>query len=127
MWGPGEEGIAGAVVGASAGAAVAAPRTGLGDLVAVLRHARLMVSGDTGPTHIAAALGTPVIALFGPTSADRNGPWVPADIAISRYSDCACHYERRCRRLAAGNWCLATITEAEVRAAIERRLGQVAS
>ena len=44
-----------------------------------LRHRQtreLMVSGDTGPLHIAAAVGTPVVALFGPTHPERNGPWV---------------------------------------------------
>ena len=43
-----------------------------------------MVSGDTGPLHIAGAVGTPIVALFGPTFAERNGPWSRADIAISR-------------------------------------------
>ena len=51
---------------------------------AIAKGARLMVSGDTGPLHIAAAVGTPIVALFGPTRAERNGPWSPADIVVSR-------------------------------------------
>ncbi len=122
LWGPGERELAEAVVAASAGAARVAPETAVADLVALSRKAALMVSGDTGPTHIAAAVGTPVVALFGPTSPARNGPWRERDITISRYDECDCHYERRCRRDAA-RWCLGTIGEDEVRRAIDVRLG----
>ena len=121
LWGPGEEGIAQAVVEASGGAAVIAPPTRLTDVVAIARAARLMLSGDTGPTHIAAAVGTPIVALFGPTDAHRNGPWDARDIALERYGRCDCHYERQCRRDDA-TWCLGTIAEDEVRRAIEARL-----
>src|SRR5688572_12172199 len=122
LWGPGEEAIAGAVVAASGGAAVAAPTTSLSDLVALSRRAALMVSGDTGPTHIAAAVGTPVVALFGPTNPARNGPWRAEDRSIARYHACDCHYERRCRH-DDSRWCLATIGVDEVIAAIDTRLG----
>lgn len=119
LWGPGEEPLARAVVEGSAGAAQLAPVTSLGDLLALSRAASLMVSGDTGPLHIAAAAGTPVVALFGPTDPARNGPWSPADVTISRYAGCDCHYQRRCHR---ANWCLADVAVAEVTAAIQQRL-----
>jgi lipopolysaccharide heptosyltransferase I len=122
LWGPGEQPLAEAVVEHSQGAAVAAPPTSLSDLVAIAAAAALMVSGDTGPTHVASALGTPVVSLFGPTSPDRNGPWVEADESVSRYSECQCHYQRVCRHGDGAAWCLGTIGEAEVRAAIDRRL-----
>jgi heptosyltransferase I len=121
LWGPGESAAAESVVAASDGAATLAPPTGLGDLVALSRAASLMVSGDTGPTHIAAAVGTPVVALFGPTDPARNGPWDTDDRVVSRYEQCGCHYERRCRR-ADREWCLGTITVDEVTAAIDARL-----
>jgi lipopolysaccharide heptosyltransferase I len=121
LWGPGEEPLASAIVASSSGAATMAPPTNLTDLVALSRAARLVVSGDTGPTHIAAAVGTPVVALFGPTDPLRNGPWSSTDRSLSRYSTCDCHYERRCRR-SADEWCLGTISEAEVRGAIGVRL-----
>jgi lipopolysaccharide heptosyltransferase I len=121
LWGPGEEPIARAVVSGSSGAAIVAPPTRLPDLVALARGARLMVSGDTGPTHIAEAVGTPVVSIFGPTNPARNGPWNSADIALSRYDRCDCHYQRTCRRGDAG-WCLATITVEEVISAVDRRL-----
>jgi len=121
LWGPGEEDVARAVVAAAGAGAHLAPPTGLHELIALLRHARLMISGDTGPTHIAAALGVPVVALFGPTTPQRNGPWSAADVSISRYEQCDCHYERRCRRDAA-EWCLGTITASDVTAAVDERL-----
>jgi heptosyltransferase I len=121
LWGPGEEELARAVVSSSSGAATEAPRTHLTDLVALSRAARLLVSGDTGPTHIAAAVGTPVVALFGPTDPLRNGPWSPDDRTLSRYSTCDCRYERRCRRTAE-QWCLGSIGEEEVREAVDARL-----
>ena len=52
-----------------------APPTGLRELAAVLRDATLVVGGDTGPLHLAAALGTRVVGLYGPTSVRRNGPF----------------------------------------------------
>jgi heptosyltransferase-1 len=52
-----------------------APPTDLRELAAVLRDATLVVGGDTGPLHLAAALGTRVVGLYGPTSLRRNGPF----------------------------------------------------
>jgi heptosyltransferase-1 len=125
LWGPGEDAMAAEVVAASGGAAIAAPATRVPELVALARHARLVVSGDTGPLHIAAALGVPAVALFGPTDPRRNGPWHSADVAISRYDRCDCHYERRCRR-DPGRWCLGTISVDDVIKSIdERRMPRV--
>lgn len=118
LWGPGEEGLAGAVVESSGGAGRVAPPTGLTDLLALSRVASLMVSGDTGPLHIAAAAGTPTVSLFGPTDPHRNGPWSSDDRTVSRYGACGCHYERRCRK---ASWCLESIPVAEVTAAIQQR------
>jgi lipopolysaccharide heptosyltransferase I len=122
LWGPGEQPLAKEIASASEGAAIEAPPTSLTDLVGLSRAASLMVSGDTGPLHIAAAVGTPVVGLFGPTDPHRNGPWDSRDIAIERYERCACHYERRCRHADPREWCLGTIGVDEVSAAIDRRL-----
>jgi lipopolysaccharide heptosyltransferase I len=118
LWGPGEEGLAGAVVETSGGAARVAPPTNLRDLLALSRAASLMVSGDTGPLHIASAAGTPTVSLFGPTDPHRNGPWAQDDVTVSRYGACGCHYERRCRK---PEWCLGSVELAEVTAAIQQR------
>jgi heptosyltransferase-1 len=122
LWGPDEESLADAVVAASAGAAVKAPRTGLEDLLALARGARILISGDTGPLHIGAAAGTPVVGLFGPTDPRRNGPWAPDDGTVSRYEGCECHYKRRCTSAA---WCLGQVPVSEVTAAVQRRLARL--
>jgi heptosyltransferase-1 len=53
-------------------------------LVALMRRVDLCVGGDTGPMHLAAALAVPTVALFGPTSPERNGPWGPGPKAVLR-------------------------------------------
>jgi len=121
LWGPGERELADEVVRTSEGAATTAPKTRLPDLVVLARGARFMISGDTGPVHIAAAVGVPVVALFGPTNPARNGPWRAEDISLGDYATCDCHYERSCRRDTAG-WCLGRIGVDEVIAAVDRRL-----
>jgi heptosyltransferase I len=119
LWGPGEDGLAQAVVDASDGAARLSPATGLPDVLALCRAAALMVSGDTGPLHIATAAGTPAVSLFGPTDPDRNGPWAPLDLTVSRFASCRCHYRRRCHESA---WCMGGIPVSEVNAAVQRRI-----
>ncbi len=52
-----------------------APATDLVELTEILRGASLLVTGDTGPMHLAAAVGTPVLALFGPSDVAINQPW----------------------------------------------------
>jgi lipopolysaccharide heptosyltransferase I len=74
VWGPGEEAVA-RHIAPGGGRAVCAPSTDLYELVAFLRRASVLVAGDTGPLHLAAALGTPCVGLYGPTSAVRNGPY----------------------------------------------------
>jgi len=73
-FGPGEEELAQAVEAASAGAAEAVGCT-LTELIALTRRAHLFIGGDTGPMHLAATLGIPVVAIFGPTDPARNGPY----------------------------------------------------
>jgi heptosyltransferase-1 len=79
VWGPGEEDLAGTI-----GCRIAPP-TNLRELAALLQSAALVIGGDTGPLHLAAALGTPVIGLYGPTSEKRNGPYGQLANCISRF------------------------------------------
>ena len=74
-----------------------AGRTDLKTLAAVLRGAAGVVSGDTGPMHLAAALGRPVVAIFGPTSAERAGPYGGGHVVLGRRVECAGCHERVCR------------------------------
>jgi len=73
--GPGDEECIAAVKAASGDAAPVACNSSLHQLMVLLRNAVCVVAGDTGPLHLAVALGTPVIALFGPTDPARNGPY----------------------------------------------------
>jgi heptosyltransferase I len=122
LWGPGEEQIAHAVAEASDNTAVVSPPTRIADLVSLAKAAALIVSGDTGPMHIAAACGTPVIGIFGPTDPQRNGPWAEDDLAASRYRACACHYQRQCR---ISGWCMLDISPRELMQLVDRRLARV--
>lgn len=119
LWGPDERTLAEEVVTCSADAAITAPPTTILDLVALSRAAALVVSGDTGPLHIAAAVGTPSVAIFGPTDPARNGPWDARDVVVSRYEQCGCHYDRRCHER---QWCLDEVIVREVCAAVQQRV-----
>jgi heptosyltransferase I len=74
-YGPGEEDLVAAVKAASGEADPIAYNGSLGQLMALLRNAACIVGGDTGPLHLAVALGTPSVAIFGPTDPARNGPY----------------------------------------------------
>jgi heptosyltransferase I len=77
------------------------------------------VAADTGPLHLACAVGTPVVALFGPTDPARNGPFAPDDVVIRRAPACAPCYSRTCARHAG---VMDAITADEVLAAAGQRL-----
>ena len=96
------------------------PQTTIADLVALARGAALMVSGDTGPTHIAAAVGTPLVGIYGPTRPARNGPMSPLDVTVS--SDARLPVPSPAPVPAATRMCLLDIEVAEVLDAVERRL-----
>jgi heptosyltransferase I len=79
VWGPGERELADAI-----GARVAPP-TNLRELAWILQNAELVVGADTGPLHLADALGTKVIGLYGPTNPRRNGPYHQLQHCIDRF------------------------------------------
>ncbi len=83
LWaGDNEHALAEQVVVHGSGAAIAAPETNLCELVEVIRRSRMLISGDTSPLHIASAVKTPCVGLFGPTWADESGPYGNKHIAI---------------------------------------------
>lgn len=75
LWGPDEVHMARQIGDGLPARAILAPPTDLDELTALLRRCALMVANDTGPLHLAAALGTPALGLYGPTRAERNGPY----------------------------------------------------
>ena len=96
LWGPGEEALAAEVAAASRGTARIAPRTSILELAALASVARIFLAADTGPLHIAGAMGVPLVALFGPTDPARNGPWSGHDEVVRKTPACAPCHKRDC-------------------------------
>ena len=92
-FGPGEEPLVRAVELASDGTAQSVTGS-LTELIALTRRARLFIGGDTGPTHLAAALGIPVVAIFGPTNPARNGPFGTRSIVLRSPASPTTHSRR---------------------------------
>ena len=108
-----DAGIVDEVVAASNGRAInLAGKTGLKELVALIARARFFISNDTGPMHIAAALGIPVFAIFGPANPIRTGPYGTIHIIIQEQLDCSpCYRQKPCK-----NWtCIQDITVERVK------------
>lgn len=74
-------------------------RTSLKELAGIIRKARMMITNDSGPMHIAAAFGVPVYALFGPTSPGRTGPYGKGHTIIQSNEPCAPCFKRNCPNL----------------------------
>jgi ADP-heptose:LPS heptosyltransferase len=69
----------------------------LGCLPAFLSRASVLLTNDSGPMHIAAAVGTPVVALFGPTSGTRTGPYGEGHAVLTHEVPCRPCFSRVCR------------------------------
>ena len=118
-FGPGENYLAQEAIAAAGEPRPVAIALELGPLMALLRRASFVVSADTGPLHLASALGAPVVGLYGPTDPSRNGPYTAADIVVRnpRFS------ETTYRRGASYSPSMLSITTEQVIEAVERRVG----
>jgi heptosyltransferase III len=94
LWGPGEETEANEVREAIGPAAVLAPATTLKQLASFLKRSSVLVTNDSGPMHIAASLGVPVVAVFGPTVPKLQGPvFTESEVVTLETLDClGCGY-----------------------------------
>ena len=103
-----------------AGAVDLGGRTDLAELAAVLDGAACAVVGNTGPAHLAAAVGTPVVSLFAPVvPAERWAPWgVPSAVLGDQHAPCRLSRAQTCP--VPGHPCLNTIEVADVVAAVQR-------
>ncbi|MCM2269339.1 MAG: lipopolysaccharide heptosyltransferase II [Thermoanaerobaculia bacterium] len=99
---------------------VIGPELDLAALAGVLSHLDLLVTNDSGPMHLAAALGVPCVALFGPTDRRRTAPAGEGHVVLARDLWCSPCFRRRCPLVHHG--CLRGITVAQVAAAVEQRL-----
>lgn len=97
-----------------------AGRTGLKELAALLKRVELMVTVDSGPMHMAAALGTPLVALFGPTDPRRTGPYGGDPVILQKKLPCSPCLKRHCQ-IEEDRLCMRLIAVEEVaEVAIER-------
>lgn len=104
---------------AAAGGVDLGGRTSLAELAVVLAHAGCVVVGNTGPAHLAAAVGTPVVSLFAPTV--PFGQWAPYRTPLVRVGDAgaACRHSRATVCPVPGHPCLTGVDPAEVVAAVQ--------
>jgi len=93
-------------------------RTTLRTLAALYRRARLVVSTDTGPMHLSAAVGTPVVALFGPTAPWRTGPFGRGHAVVRLGPSCSPCFKRTCPL--GNHLCMAGLDVNAVLKAVER-------
>jgi heptosyltransferase I len=96
-----------------------AGRTSLRDLTAIFPECAVAFGPDCGPMHIAAAVGCPVVSLWGATAAERSAPWGFADLAISGAIPCHPCYLRQCP---IGRECMRRISPQDVCATVRRAL-----
>lgn len=118
-YGPGERALAEAVRLVAGEPEPMLLASDLPQLLALLARARFVVAADTGPLHVAAALGTPVVGLFGPTDPQRNGPYGQLDSVVRNARPEQTTY----RRGADFSPTMLSIRVEQVIAAIERRMG----
>lgn len=111
--------ISNRVVNSSKGNAISiAGKTNIKELIEIMRKAKFVVSNDSGPMHIAAALGVPVFAIFGPTNPLRTGPYGKGHIIIRKGVECSPCYKRSCRDIK----CMEMIGVKEVADIIRQRV-----
>ena len=118
-YGPGELELAEAVRGLSVSGKAIPVSLSLKGFYSLARGASVYVGGDTGPTHIAVAAGTPIVGLFGPTEWWRNGSPRVEDICVER-NDIDCRVD--CHRRSCSKWICMDIEVERVLEAIDRRL-----
>jgi heptosyltransferase-1 len=120
-YGPGEEELASSVAQSSQSGKAQPVKLSLKAFYSLAKSARVYVGGDTGPTHIAVAAGTPIVGLFGPTEWWRNGSPRPEDVCVER-TDIDCRVD--CHRRSCSKWICMDIEVERVVRAVEKRLAQ---
>jgi ADP-heptose:LPS heptosyltransferase len=118
-YGPGELELAEGVRRSSSSGKAQPVNVSLKAFYSLAQAARVYVGGDTGPTHIAVAAGTPIVGLFGPTEWWRNGSPRPEDICVER-NEIDCRVD--CHRRSCSKWICMDIEVGRVMEAIDRRL-----
>jgi 3-deoxy-D-manno-octulosonic-acid transferase/heptosyltransferase-1 len=95
-------------------------QTSLRDLAYLYQRSALLITTDSGPMHIAAAVGTRVIALFGPTSPSRTGPYGQGHLVIRKALSCSPCFLKKCET----RQCMKDISVDDVLQAVKEMLKQ---
>ncbi|MBT5871810.1 MAG: glycosyltransferase family 9 protein, partial [Candidatus Latescibacteria bacterium] len=120
FWGPGERETVEALAASMTEDPLILPETTLSQMAAYLEHCTIVLSNDSGPMHMAAALGVPTVGIFGPTNPDLQGPYGSENAVVQKVGlPCLC-----CNRLTCkiGNPCMETLTPEEVLSVVESLL-----
>ncbi len=96
IWGPGEEGLVAGILERVKVRPIVAPKTSIKQLACLLESAGLYVGGDTGPLHMAVAMGTQVVGIYGPSDPERNGPYGEGHRVLQADIECASCWKRVC-------------------------------
>lgn len=96
IWGPGEEKMVDEVTDAMKTEPFVAPATSVREMMALIRRGSCFVGGDSGPLHLAAAMGVRCLAIMGPTEPVRNGPWGGENSVLHHRLACSGCYARKC-------------------------------
>jgi ADP-heptose:LPS heptosyltransferase len=103
LWGPGDEKDAHQIKDALSENAVLIPETDVGNLAGLINECKLVIANDSGPMHIAAALGVPVIGIFGPTNPENHKPYskksgyiIKEDLHCIKCNLLVCRYNHEC-------------------------------
>jgi heptosyltransferase-1 len=115
--GAGDEALAVEIKNRCSSAVNLTGKTKLKELAYVIKNARFFVGGDTGPMHLAVAVQTPVIALFGPTDPLRNGPYGNGHTVLTIQDNCKGCWKRQCPK---GKTCLDGIKVSQVTTAAQQ-------
>jgi len=99
VWGPGEEDMARDLAGSMEYDSFISPETNVLELAVLASKSDIVISSDTGPLHIAVAVGTPTVAIFGPTSPARNGPYGRIHRTLVHERSCGNCYKRKCDKI----------------------------
>jgi len=121
LWGPGERELAQQVKGTMRRSGHLVPDMGFSELVAFLGACGLFIGGDSGPLHLASALGVPVLGLYGPSDPVRNGPCHGTDQVVTASPPCGPCYRRDCTRPS----CMDSILVEQVWATLVRMVERV--
>ena len=111
-WGPGEEHKINKIAASMKQKCWVAPSTTIQESIALYKHLTLLVTCDSGPLHLCAALGIPTVSMFGPTDPVRNGAYGLNHITVYKKLDCSFCWKRKCPL--GTNECMKKVTVDEV-------------